>query len=61
MENKIVELIVLLIISGLGYYTMWLRSREINRKKSSINLSKEIYNRIKAPIKEQSKTGYKSD
>jgi len=48
MENKIVELIVLLIIIGLNFYAMWFPYyREYKSKKTPINLSKEIYNRIK--------------
>jgi len=48
MENKIIEVIILLSISGLWSYASWRRSQEDKRKKSSKNLSKEIYNRIKS-------------
>jgi len=51
MESKIVELIVLLIISGLGYYTIWFRFQEDKRKQTSINLSEKLYNRIKSQLK----------
>ena len=49
MENKIIESIVLLLIIGLNFYAIWFPYyREYKSKKPSIDLSKEIYNRIKS-------------